>query len=378
MNGYSLLLLVKMCNFDCFGPRKRKSAKDGSKCQTDVSISGQSSTSSKVTRILSSPSRMFTEQLTAIYQIPTKRYSTVKQVITDNGYELGEEIGNGSYATVYKARRLRDNLVLACKELRVAPTNFDSANLSAKNELFILERVNHPNIIKLYQHFVVDIIPSQSRFVYIFMQLAEGESLSIYMRKVDFGLPEATCKRMFAQMVSAVRHIHHKRVAHRDLKMGNVLLNHKLDCMLTDFGLSRVAYRISKGGTQLSNKFCGTVPYMAPEILLSKDYRVAYDPFIADIWALGVILYCIVNRAYPFGEKPREDLLQVQMLHKIKWSKKKSFEPNYELFDLQYRLLEPNMEKRISLDQLATHPWIAAQVQQVEDLVHGGVKTDHS
>ena len=154
---------------------------------------------------------------------------------------------------MFKAIRTRDNLPVACKRLQMLDSA-RRANISAKNELFVMERVDHPHIIKMYQHFIVDF--AGTRFVYIFMQLAEGDSLSVYMRaKVKFGLPEPVCKRMMAEMVTAVNHMHSKGIAHRDLKMGNILLDQNTTCLVSDFGLSRVAFRPSKGEKILWHTF---------------------------------------------------------------------------------------------------------------------------
>jgi len=239
--------------------------------------------------------------------------------------------------------------------------------IATKNELFILERIDHPHIIKLYKHFIVDTPATGIRNVYIFMQLAEGESISNYVRHQKRGLPEAICKRLFAQLVSAVNHMHHKGIAHRDLKMGNVLLDKsQCNCLVSDFGLSQVAFRPSKGGTIKSGKYCGTEPYMAPEILLAKEHDVEYDPFAADIWALGVILYCLVNHGYPFRDG--NAMLKRQLEHKIKYREHAmTFERTLEFDNLMHALLNPNVQKRIKMDNLMVHPWIVDEVRQIEE-----------
>ena len=352
----NLRFFSMMCHF-CFRNKKAKNER-----AKQFSMDSQF-ISSEITS-----SRIPTPDLTVIYEIPNKKFKTVNDVIVANGYELEEEIGRGNYAIVYKTRRLKDDSKLACKVLLIqAELANNNANLSAKNELFILQRLDHPHIVRMYQHFIVDIIPDKKRFVYIFMQLAEGKSLSIYMRNVSFGLPEATCKRIFSQLVSALNHIHQHGIAHCDLKMANVLLNNNLDCLISDFGLSRLAYMPSKGGIILSPQFYGTPQYMAPEILLAQEYHSEYNPFIADIWALGVILYIIINRSYPF--EVNDKMLHAQMDHKIKFTKKITFQPNNDLIDLINKLLDPNVQTRIRMKQLLTHTWIEDQVGQIDKLI---------
>ena len=110
---------------------------------------------------------------------------------------------------------------------------------------------------------------------------------------------------------------------------------------------------------------------MAPEVLLVKEYlNVEYNPFPVDIWALGVLLWCIVNRRYPFAVEenaPISDLLTQQLEHKIRFSRKMAFEVTANLEDMFYRMLDPNVEKRIKMEQLVIHPWIAKEVRTVED-----------
>lgn len=175
-------------------------------------------------------------------------------------------------------------------------TKSSGRKASAKNELFIIQRTQHPHIIKLYGHFIVDV--ENVRHVFIFMQFAEGLSLSRYMRLKEVKenmLPEKTCQRFAGQIISAVNHMHSKGIAHCDLKMGNVLLDKDQNCLVADFGLSLVAYRPSKGGTQMSSKFKGTRSYMSPEILLLQEYsNVTYNPFTADCWVTTPSLtHCI-------------------------------------------------------------------------------------
>jgi serine/threonine protein kinase len=87
-----------------------------------------------------------------------------------------------------------------------------------------------------------------------------------------------------------------KNIAHRDLKLSNLLFTDDTNVVTTDFGLSRIAFREKKGALVRSITICGTFPYMAPEILL----RQPYNAFLVDIWALGVILYNLLNADYPF------------------------------------------------------------------------------
>lgn len=301
---------------------------------------------------ISGISNIKTSELTKIYKLPLGGIAKPNEFVASLGYVFGGLLGRGSYASVFKMTRTSDNEVFACKVIDISSANANQSQ-SLKSELFILERVCHPNIIQLHRHFIVD--ATNVRILYIFMQFAQGDSMSAHVRKNKHGQPESICKRWFAQVLSAIKHMHMLGIAHRDLKMGNILLNETLDCLVTDFGLSRVAFRRSRGGTILSHTFCGTVPYMAPEVLVNRHYQVDYDPFMADIWALGVVLYCLINRGYPFTEGPT--MYDQQMAHEIKMSTRIIFKANLDLIDLLNSMLHPVVSKRATIYELMKSPW---------------------
>ncbi len=127
------------------------------------------------------------------------------------------------------------------------------------------------------------------------MQLASGGNLSTFLRSTA-PLDKSLSKLLFAQIVNGVCYMRTKNIAHRDLKLSNLLFTDDTNVVTTDFGLSRIAFREKKGGLIRSITICGTLPYMGPEILL----RQPYNAFLVDIWVLGVIVYNLLNADYPF------------------------------------------------------------------------------
>ncbi|XP_015789181.1 testis-specific serine/threonine-protein kinase 1-like [Tetranychus urticae] len=285
---------------------------------------------------------------TDIYQ--TKDGEKPDSIIARRGYRLKDKIGAGAFATVFKTIRLTDDFVVACKVIEVKRKRKERLT-DLKNELFVLEKVEHPNIVKLFEHFVID------DKVYIFMEFAASGTLSEYVRKKG-PVKEKRARRWFREIASAMHHLHRLNISHRDLKLGNILLDNEKKAKVTDFGLSRISYRPTKGVLYCTS-CCGTEPYMAPEILKKRsDGTRLYDPMIADIWALGVCLYAMVNKAYPFNPEDKELMISNQLHRKWKFVRRQKNKLSNEVKDLVRHMLEPNPRKRITMLGIMGHPWL--------------------
>ncbi|KAI1289560.1 Testis-specific serine/threonine-protein kinase 1 [Halotydeus destructor] len=288
----------------------------------------------------------------------TQTYNTTKDkdsgiIVKERGYEIGERLGKGAFGVVNKVRKMADNEAMAVKVIDIA-TDREKRISDLKNELFVLEMVSHRNIVKLFEHFIID------DKVYIFMEYCEGGDLSSFVRKKG-PLSENRARRWFNQIARAVYHMHSLGIAHRDLKLQNVLLskrtNEKTECKVSDFGLSRVSYK-RQHGVIMCKTFSGTLIYMAPEIIDKDDNgRRYYNPLVADIWALGVCLYVMVNKAYPFSYYDADIILRHQKSKQFKFRKNKKFELSDNIKNLIGNMLEPDPSKRISFAGLFTHRW---------------------
>ena len=96
-----------------------------------------------------------------------------------------------------------------------------------------------------------------------------------------------------------MKYLHEHRVAHRDLKLDNVLLDDNLNPKVADYGYSRFVNTRPSGAVVASETYCGTRSHMSPQLLL----QVPYDPYKVDVWALGVMLYIMLNKVYPFDKR---------------------------------------------------------------------------
>lgn len=199
------------------------------------------------------------------------------------------------------------------------------------------------------------------------------------MKQSKKPLTESKARRWFVQTCRAVHYMHRRGFSHRDLKLPNMLLKKPRDpitgktilghrtCKVTDFGLSRVSWTDSKGPF-LCISFVGTCPYMSPEILQidianeKGEEPKPYNPMIADIWALGVCLYAMLCRAYPFNPDPkvnsRSSVVQLMKDGNFKFARKVRKTLSSEVKDLIRNMLTADVDSRITFAGILTHEWM--------------------
>ena len=124
------------------------------------------------------------------------------------------------------------------------------------------------------------------------MEHGGGLSLMNYLRtKSGKRLDEEEAKVIFKQIAEGLQYLHQKNVAHRDMKLENILIDEEGNVKIIDFGFSLVTPK-----TKPLNVCCGTPSYMSPELMARKNYY----GHLVDIWALGIILYILVVGVFPF------------------------------------------------------------------------------
>lgn len=154
--------------------------------------------------------------------------------------------------------------------------------------------------------------------------------------------------------IVGIQYLHEMEIAHRDIKCENVLMTSNNDLKLTDFGFSRYMIDI-RGKRVLSDTYCGSISYVAPEILKA----VPYNPKVADVWSLGIILYVMLNRGIPFDNPNTRHLYQLQVNRKWRFRTKIAPLLSEKLKLLMNNLLEPDVTRRYKIDQVVYSDWIA-------------------
>lgn len=267
-------------------------------------------------------------------------------VFQKKGYEVQTKIGEGAFGKVYKARSTKDGIMTAVKVMDTTKMPPKIRDVFLPREIDMLTKVRHPSVLEVY-----DIFKLASK-IYIFMEFAPNGSIATKCKAGP--LPEAQAKKWFRQVVEGVCHIHnHLKICHRDIKTENVLLDANNNAKLCDYGFAR---EVSDG---VSRTLCGTPPYYCPEMIeLHK-----YDPFKADCWALGVMLFVMLTHKFPFrwpqnkDKKEYQEMLQAQK--KGLYREKPEFERlNEPSKDLIYRLLHPDPTQRIDTGTVIKHAWL--------------------
>ncbi|XP_060639511.2 testis-specific serine/threonine-protein kinase 3 [Anolis sagrei] len=268
---------------------------------------------------------------------------TMEEFLLSHGYQVGKTIGEGTYSKVKEAFSKKHQCKVAMKiiDKRGGPEEFIKRFLP--RELQIVKRLDHKNIIRVYE-----MLESTDGKIYLVMELAEdGDVFDCVLQGGP--LPEGRAKALFLQLVDAIRYCHSCGVAHRDLKCENALLQ-GFNLKLTDFGFAKL---LPKNRKELSQTFCGSTAYAAPEVLQG----VPHDSRKGDIWSMGVVLYVMLCANLPFDDTDIPKML----CHQQKGvSVPGHLGISEECQDLLKSLLEPDMVLRPSIEEVSWHPWLAS------------------
>uniref|UniRef100_A0A6J0VD57 non-specific serine/threonine protein kinase n=1 Tax=Pogona vitticeps TaxID=103695 RepID=A0A6J0VD57_9SAUR len=267
-------------------------------------------------------------------------------VLKKRGYIMGANLGEGSYAKVKSAfsERLKFDVAVKIIDRKKAPADFLERFLP--REIDILAKVNHRSIIKTYE-----IFETSDGKVYIVMELGvQGDLLEFI--KTKGALPEEIGRKMFRQLCCAIKYCHDADIVHRDLKCENLLLDKDYHIKLSDFGFSKRLTRDDEGKIIYSKTFCGSAAYAAPEVLQG----IPYEPKVYDMWSLGVILYIMVCGSMPYDDSNIRKMLRLQKEHRVHFPKSKNL--TVECKDLIYRMLQPDVSRRLRIDEVLSHIWM--------------------
>ncbi|KAI0328355.1 Pkinase-domain-containing protein [Cubamyces sp. BRFM 1775] len=280
-------------------------------------------------------------------------------------YDMQHSLGKGTFATVMKALHREEGKWYAIKIISTSKLRGDWAKIavldgapkteeakSKLQEITILERLKHKNICQLKEVYV------QHDNIYLVLELVPGGDLVRHLLergRQGRRLTESQAKHITYQICDALAYVHAQGIAHRDLKLENVLLTNDDPPIVkvADFGLAKVIDTLT-----VLHTICGTPDYLAPEVVLqgSEGYST-----IVDSWSVGIITFKMLTmQAGVFlNQGDTKDLKAMVTNRRIDWNllcRKKCSE---EAIDFCRKLLENDPERRMTLTDARLHPWLA-------------------
>jgi eukaryotic-like serine/threonine-protein kinase len=212
-------------------------------------------------------------------------------------YELISEIARGGMGVVYRARQVSLNRPVALKMILAGQLASEADVKRFHLEAEAAANLDHPGIVPIYE------IGEHQGQHFFSMGFVEGTSLAA--KVADGPLPPSEAASLTRQVAEAMHYAHDKGVIHRDLKPGNVLLDSQGRPKVTDFGLAKKLQ--SDSGLTQTGQVMGTPSYMPPEQAEGKEVGP-----LADVYALGAVLYCLLTGRPPFqSASPMDTLMQV-------------------------------------------------------------------
>lgn len=261
-------------------------------------------------------------------------------------FAFGDKLGSGAFATVILATENKTGKKYAMKVIEKAKAKGLESQII--KEITILKRIQHPNIIRLYECF------ETKEKIYMQMEYVDGGEL--FDRIVNLGYyGEDDAREIAKNILSAVAYLHQHNIVHRDLKPENLLMaskDEKAPVKLADFGLSTVA-----DNDQMLKTSCGTLTYVAPEILKGEKYGKPVD-----LWSTGVITYILLSGYPPFYGKDDAALLDVTLSGRFQYHSPDWDSISDSAKDFIKKLIEVDPEKRSTAAQALQHPWILGEV----------------
>ncbi|KAK6308055.1 hypothetical protein J4Q44_G00213260 [Coregonus suidteri] len=270
-------------------------------------------------------------------------------------YDLGEKLGEGSFSEVRVAQHRRTLKLVAVKCIRKRALKGKEGML--ENEIAVLRRINHPNIVALEETF------ETSTKLYLVMTLVTGgELLDRILEKGSY--TERDASRVIQQVLEAVQYLHQLGIVHRDLKPENLLYQTPSEdskIVISDFGLSKMEEQ------GVLTTACGTPAYVAPELLQQKSYGKEVD-----LWALGVITYILLCGYPPFYDESESHMYRQIIKAEYEFDSPYWDEISNSAKDFIPRMLQKEPEKRYNCEQALKHLWISGGAA-LEKNIHGSV-----
>ena len=274
-----------------------------------------------------------------------------------------KEIAKGTYSKIFLVQSKSNFKVYICKEILKSKV---SDTIKFRNEINVLSKMDHPNIIRLFEIFEDD------RHISLIMEHCTGGELFkriLQRAEQDQAFTEKEAAVIFKQLMSAVSYCHSQGICHRDLKPENILfLNNEPNSpiKIVDFGLSKIFGELKplmKGNKiekNIMSARVGTAYYMSPEVLQGN-----YDNK-CDIWSCGVILYILLCGYPPFDGETEHEIFKAISRKKFSFPEDEWKNISDDAKDLIKHMI-CDADKRYNADNVLNHQWVEKCAPNAKD-----------
>ncbi|KAF2720523.1 kinase-like protein [Polychaeton citri CBS 116435] len=303
-----------------------------------------------------------------------------------NQYFIKQEIGRGSFGAVHLAtdqygqefavkefsksrlrKRAQSNLLRKPHQRRRPPhlaagsgfnspvhrftqdtgSQDDNALSLIKEEIAIMKKLSHNNLVALIE--VLD-DPNEDSLYMVLEMCKKGVVMKVGLDERAEPYSEEACRCWFRDMILGIEYLHAQGIIHRDIKPDNCLITNDDVLKIVDFGVSEM---FEKDADMATAKSAGSPAFMPPELCVARHGHVSGKA--ADIWSMGVTLYCL-----RYGRIPFEKMHLLELYDSIRNDDvTMEGEEDRSFSDLIYRILEKDPDKRITMEELRVHPWVS-------------------
>ncbi|KAI4865290.1 Pkinase-domain-containing protein [Hypoxylon rubiginosum] len=305
---------------------------------------------------------------------------------TINQYTIREEIGRGSYGAVHLAtdqfgteyavkefsklrlrKRAQSNILRrpeAGRPRSLGPgrglfnahkkqlSHYDAAEAKdalylIREEIAIMKKLNHPNLVQLIE--VLDDPENDSLYMVLEM-CKKGVVMKVGLDEQADPYEDERCRYWFRDLILGIEYLHAQGVVHRDIKPDNLLLTEDDVLKIVDFGVSEM---FEKPDNMMTSKAAGSPAFLPPELCQARHGDVPGKA--ADVWSMGVSLYCLRYGRLPFKRDNILDMYEAIRTEELQIPRDNEDE---NLVDLITKILDKNNETRLSLRDIRNHPWV--------------------
>ena len=269
-------------------------------------------------------------------------------------YEMKDIIGQGRYGTIrvgYHKIKKRFVAIKIINKKSISKTDMENI----RNQIDILKMATDEFVLKL-----LDIIENES-YLYIMTELCKGGDLYSYLNQRSFKIPEAKAAKLIYKLAKSVSFLHTLGIIHRDLKPENILMtdmSDEADIRISDFCICK---RLEPNET--TKEIVGTLGYMAPEVLMGKEYN-----YSADVWAIGVITYLLLTGYLPFDDEQEDkEVIRKTLFESIPFYNDSWKNISSKAKEFVKKILKKDKEERITIEGILSDPWFENYVNEEEE-----------